>query len=351
VTILAPRPAPGAAERAPLPRVDPITRLPILILFPHSRCNCRCLMCDIWRDTTKSELEPAEIAHWLDEWRELGVRRVVLSGGEPLLHSRLWSLCDSLRAADIGITILSTGLLLERHAVALVKRCDDVVVSLDGPQPIHDVVRNIPRAFERLAIGVAAVKAADPRVQVTARCTVQRANFRSLRATVRAARDSGLDRISFLAADVSTDAFNRPDGWDGDRVAQVALDTDDVAILAEEIDALEREHADDFASGFIAESPTKLRARLWQYYGALLGQRDFAPNDCNAPWVSSVIESDGTVRPCFFQPPLGNIRSAGSLDAVLNSDEAVAWRRGLDVKRNAICRKCVCTLSLRSSEP
>jgi MoaA/NifB/PqqE/SkfB family radical SAM enzyme len=308
-------------------------------------------MCDIWRDTTKTELEPAEIARWLDEWRELGVRRVVLSGGEPLLHSRLWSLCDHLRAADIGITILSTGLLLERHAAELVKRCDDVVVSLDGPQPIHDAVRNIPRAFERLATGVAAVKAADSRVQVTGRNTVQRANFSALRTTVRAARAIGLDRISFLAADVSTDAFNRPDGWDEERVAQVALDATDLPVLGEEIDALEREHADDFASGFIAESATKLRARLLRYYDALLGQGDFAPNDCNAPWVSTVIESDGTVRPCFFQPPLGNIRSAGSLDAVLNSDEALAWRRGLDTQRDAICKKCVCTLSLRSSGP
>ena len=353
MTILAPRPTPSTIEQAPplLPRVDPITHLPILILFPHSRCNCRCVMCDIWRDTTKAELEPAEIVRWLDEWRELGVRRVVLSGGEPLLHSRLWSLCDHLRAADIGITILSTGLLLERHAVELVKRCDDVVVSLDGPQPIHDAVRNIPRAFERLATGVAAVKAADGRVQVTGRNTVQRANFRALRATVRAAREIGLDRISFLAADVSTDAFNRPNGWDDERVAQVALDASEVPVLAAEIDALEREHAGDFASGFIAESAPKLRARLWQYYKALLGQGEFAPNDCNAPWVSSVIESDGTVRPCFFQPPLGNIRSAGSLDAVLNSGEALAWRRGLDVKRDAICKKCVCTLSLRSSGP
>ena len=349
MTTLSPRPTAGTSELAPLPRVDPITQLPILILFPHSRCNCRCLMCDIWRDTTKAELEPEEIARWLDEWRELGVRRVVLSGGEPLLHSRLWTLCDHLRSADIGITILSTGLLLQRHARELVARCDDVVVSLDGPQPIHDAIRNVPRAFERLADGVRAVKAADSRVQVTARCTVQRTNYRALRETVKAARGIGLDRISFLAADVSTDAFNRPNGWDGERVAQVALESDDLPMLRAELDALEREHAADFASGFIAESPAKLRNRIAQYYSALLGGGDFAANDCNAPWVSSVIESNGTVRPCFFQPPLGNIRSAGSLTAVLNSADAIAWREGLDVRRNEICRKCVCTLSLRSS--
>ena len=347
-----PRPIPLEAEHgtAPLPRVDPITRLPILILFPHSRCNCRCLMCDIWRSTTRTELSSSDIARWVAEWRRLGIRRVVLSGGEALMHSNLWELCDILRAADIGITILSTGLMLRRHATDLVLRCDDVVVSLDGPQAIHDQIRNVPRAFARLADGVAAVKAADPTVLVTGRCTVQRANYHALRATVAAARSMGLDRISFLAADVSSDAFNRPDGWNEERVGQVALGADDLPLLAAEIDALEREWAGAFASGYIAESPEKLRRRLSQYFAALLGMDGFFPNDCNAPWVSSVIESDGTVRPCFFQPPLGNIHSDGGLSAILNSPQAIAWRQGLDVRRDAICRKCVCTLALSSTE-
>ncbi len=354
MTILHPQPTPVRPDMTlppPLPRIDPITHLPILILFPHSRCNCRCLMCDIWRATTKTEIAPDDVARWIDEWRSLGVRRVVLSGGEALLHSRLWELCDHLRAADIGITILSTGLLLRRHAAELVRRCDDVVVSLDGPQPIHDQIRNVPRAYERLAEGIAAVKVADPNVLVTGRCTIQRSNFHSLRATVEAAHALGLDRISFLAADVSSEAFNRPGGWDDDRVGQVALEPDDLPLLAAEIDALERECTGDFAAGYIAESPLKLRRRLSQYYAALLGQGEFFPNICNAPWVSSVIESNGTVRPCFFQPPLGNIYEAGSLDAILNSPEAIAWRQGLDMRRDAICRKCVCTLSLRESQP
>jgi MoaA/NifB/PqqE/SkfB family radical SAM enzyme len=352
MTRLQPRPAPDTpGARAPLlPQLDPIARLPILILFPHSRCNCRCLMCDIWRATTRDELQVADVARWLNEWRELGVRRVVLSGGEALLHSHLWELCDHLRAAGIGITILSTGLLLRRHAADLVQRCDDVVVSLDGPQPIHDQIRNIPRAYAKLAEGVAAVKAADARVAVTARCTVQRANYAALRATVAAAQELGLDRISFLAADVSSEAFNRPEGWDGERTAQVALDDSDLPLLAAELDALEREYAAEFSSGYIAEPPIKLRRRLLHYYAALQGQGDFFPNTCNAPWVSSVIEADGTVRPCFFQPPLGNIHQAESLSAILNAPEALAWRRGLDTRRDAICRRCVCTLSLREND-
>ncbi len=351
MTTLAPRPTPDLALGMPLPREDPVTRLPLLILYPHSRCNCRCLMCDIWRTTTRDELAPAAVAQWLDEWRDLGIRRVVLSGGEALMHSKLWELCAPLQQADIGITLLSTGLLLERHAARIVEFCDDVVVSLDGPREVHDLIRNVPRAFERLARGVAAVNAAAAArgvsVAVSGRCTVQKQNYRHLRAIVRAAHEIGLTRISFLAADVSTDAFNRTTGWDDGHVASVALDGEDVALLRDELQALEHENTGDFATGYIAESPVKLRRRLHQYYAALLGTGDFHPNSCNAPWVSAVIEADGTVRPCFFQPPIGTLHATGSLREIINSPQARAWRQGLDPHRDAICRKCVCTLSLR----
>jgi Fe-coproporphyrin III synthase len=385
MTVLAPRPQPerpaaAAPPPPPLPRRDPITRLPLLILFPHSRCNCRCLMCDIWRDRGRRELAAEDLARWLPEWRRLGVERVVLSGGEALLHSDLWRLCALLREAGIAITLLSSGLLLARDAGRLARVCDDVVVSLDGPREVHDRIRNVPRAFDRLAEGVAALRAAADSngacggagaigapgsgasgaaasrrsgapaasgVTVSGRCTVQRANFLALRETVAAAHDLGLERLSFLAADVTSEAFNRPGGWDGERAAAVALRAEDLAPLAAELAALARERAADFASGFLAESPEKLERRLLQHFAALLGRADFHPNACNAPWVSAVLEADGTVRPCFFQPPLGNLYQAGSLDALLNSPSATAWRRGLDLERDAVCRRCVCSLQLR----
>jgi radical SAM protein with 4Fe4S-binding SPASM domain len=351
MTTLAPSPVPTRiAASALLPRVDQITRLPLLILFPHSRCNCRCLMCDIWRTTTRSEIPAHTVARYLNEWRALGVKRVVLSGGEALMHSHLWELCNHLKQASIGITLLSTGLLLKRQAKAIVEYCDDIVVSLDGSKSTHDAIRNVPRAYERLAQGVAAVWAAaaarSSRISVSGRCTVQKQNYPELRAIVRAAHELHLSRISFLSADVSTDAFNRPSGWDDDTIAKVALTDADLPLLAIELDRLEQECGEDFARGFIAESPAKLRRRLYQYSAALLGHGDFHPNLCNAPWVSAVIEADGTVRPCFFQPPIGNVYRAQNFQAILNSPAAVRWRAGLDTQRDAICKRCVCTLAL-----
>ncbi len=167
--------------------------------------------------------------------------------------------------------------------------------------------------------------------------------------TVEAARDLGLDRISFLAADVSSEAFNRPEGWTPQRQNEVTPGPADLVVLAEQIDELERRHGALFDTGFIVESPTKLRSKILQYFEALAGVTGLPSVECNAPSVSAVVDTDGTVRPCFFHKPLGRLEKGGDLSSVLNSPEAREWRGQLDVATNPVCRKCVCSLLLRQT--
>jgi len=56
----------------------------------------------------------------------------------------------------------------------------------------------------------------------------------------------------------------------------------------------------------------------------------------------AVIEADGSVRPMLLSPHLGKHQRRG-IDEILNSDAAIAFRRGLDVREDATCRRCVCT--------
>jgi Fe-coproporphyrin III synthase len=320
-----------------------IHTLPIVVLMPHSRCNCRCVMCDIWKSNhLKREISREDLLRQMGDFERLGVRRVVLSGGEALMHSNLWALCALLKERGIAITLLSTGLLLKRHAAEVVRWTDEVIVSLDGSRALHDEIRNIPGAYDKLAEGVAALRAEHADFPVSCRSVLQRRNFADLPNIIAAAHDLRLDRLSFLAADVSSEAFNRPQPWGDERVADVALSPNEVAEFDRVLAGVIVERASDFASGFIAESPEKLR-RLVRYYAALNGAGDFPATRCNAPWVSTVVEADGTVRPCFFHRELGNIRER-SLADILNSPEAVAFRRNLDLATDPICRKCVCTL-------
>src|SRR6185503_2609681 len=89
-----------------------VAALPIVILMPHSACNCRCLMCDIWKDNRNlRQLTEKDIAGLLDSLKILGTQQVVMSGGEALLNNRFFELCAILKSRDIHITLLSTGLL------------------------------------------------------------------------------------------------------------------------------------------------------------------------------------------------------------------------------------------------
>src|SRR5438128_1496113 len=89
-----------------------IYELPILVLMPHNRCDCHCVMCDIWKNQEKKEITESLLNNHIGSFKKLGVRRVILSGGESLMHSNLWKLCSLLKKARIQISLFTSGISL-----------------------------------------------------------------------------------------------------------------------------------------------------------------------------------------------------------------------------------------------
>jgi MoaA/NifB/PqqE/SkfB family radical SAM enzyme len=147
--------------------------------------------------------------------------------------------------------------------------------------------------------------------------------------------------LSFLAVDLSTPAFNRPEPWSADRRAEVAIGPDELPVLRSSIERALCDHQTAFARGFIQGGPAALW-RIEQHARAMAGLGEPPPVRCNAPWVSAVLEVDGRVRPCFFHEPYA-VPAGGSLEAMVNGPAAVSFRRRLDVSRDPTCRACVCS--------
>jgi MoaA/NifB/PqqE/SkfB family radical SAM enzyme len=272
---------------------------------------------------------------------------VVLTGGEPLMHRDLAAICQRLRLAGIRVTVLTTGLLLPRYAERAADLFDEVIISIDGPPDVHNRIRGVERAFEKISAAARLLRSCAPLVTLRARTTVQKANRNHLRQAVQSARQLELDSISFLAADLTSEAFNRKLIWPVARQNEIGLTPAEIGELEREIEALIAEHATEITSGFIVESPTKLR-RIVRHFRAHAGLESPQSPICNAPWKSAVIELDGSVRPCFFQPALGSVEQGG-LGEVLNSAEALGFRAQLDIGSNSICQHCVCSLNYRAS--
>jgi len=346
-TRLAPRPR-SDGSASPLAAGGgrpPAARLRILVLYAFSRCDCRCRMCDIWRETESRSLEPEAVAAELPAWREAGLERVVLSGGESLLHPHPERLLAALR--DLPVTLLSSGISLAPNAALIAaSSIDEVIVSLDGPKALHERIRGRADAFTRLAEGVAALRREAGGLRIGARCTVQAANLSHLRATVAQARDLGLDGISFLAVDAHSAAFNRG----GSAVVEapgLLPDARGLEDLERELAAMEALDRQAFAEGFIVEGPEKLRRRLLEHFRAELGQGERPGIRCNAPWVSAVVEADGRLRPCFFHQAVAAWRPGEvPLLEAFHGAAATAFREGLQVPEDDLCRRCVCNLNL-----
>jgi MoaA/NifB/PqqE/SkfB family radical SAM enzyme len=312
--------------------------LPALIFFPTSRCNSRCVSCDWWKASGADDLTLQEIESLANALPPLGTRLVVFSGGEPLLRPDVFDAARLFRAQGMVLHLLTSGVLLEKCAGEVAAAFSRVIVSLDATtEPLYHAVRGVS-ALSLVEKGVARLRRIAPDIPVTARATLHRLNFRELPRLIDHARAMALDGISFLAADVSSSsAFGRDRPPRADALALNAAEISDFDDLVERT---VEEHRQEFESGFVAESPAKLR-RLPRYYAALAQGRAFPPAACNAPWMSAVVEADGSVRPCFFHEPIGNVRKA-SLDSIVTRDLA-RFRQTLDVSANAVCGRCVCS--------
>jgi MoaA/NifB/PqqE/SkfB family radical SAM enzyme len=318
--------------------------LPLVVFFPTSRCNSRCVSCEWWASTGQDELSLREINDVAETLEGLGTKVVLFSGGEPLLRADVCEAADLFLRRGMKLHLLTSGVGLAPRASDVARRFERVIVSLDAATArAYAEVRGID-ALQAVESGVERLRKFAPGLPLTARSTLHRANFRQLPLLAAKAHAMGFSRISFLAADVTSPAFGRR-GTEGPR--NLLLTRDEIVEFRALIDAFIKDEGHAFVSGFIAESPSKLR-RIAQHYAAMLGDEPFPPVSCDAPWVSAVIEANGDIRPCFFHRVVGNLREA-PLSSVVRANLR-EFRGSLDVNADRTCETCVCSLKVDWSQ-
>jgi MoaA/NifB/PqqE/SkfB family radical SAM enzyme len=321
-----------------------LRRLPLAILYVTDRCNSRCVTCDYWRHGRDS-MTLESVARLLPSFDRLETKTVLISGGEPLLNPEWRAIAGLLHAHGLKLWLLTSGLSLVKHAREAAEYFENITVSLDGTDAAtYSAIRGV-NAFDKVCEGIR--KAADCGVAPGTRVTLQRANFRQLPSFVELTKSLGASSISFLAVDVANPhAFGRSEGFQGD----LALRREDLPIFAALLENLERQRPEDFSSGFIAESPRKLR-RILQYFAAIQHQAAYPPVRCNAPEFSAVIGATGRVQPCFFiSGPTGGHLPSTAADSkldfadTLNTDRMAALREDIRSGKRGECKTCVCSM-------
>ena len=142
---------------------SPIPSLRYLEFQITDRCNLRCRHCYI-ADSLHQDLSFEEIEKILKEFEEIQGLRLLLSGGEPLLHPHFWEVNDILGDYSFRSVLLSNGTLIDRE-IAKRLRVHEVQVSLDGMKEGHESLRG-KGTFEKALKAIDHLQGANIRVSI-----------------------------------------------------------------------------------------------------------------------------------------------------------------------------------------
>lgn len=138
-----------------------VRRKPNILQMPiTSRCNSRCVTCNIWKEHTKVDINPEKLREILSDPFFSEVKSVGLNGGELTLVPNFFDILDAVLSLPKieSVHLISNGLLPDKLLSLLEKTkqiCDKrnvrlgFTLSVDGVGQIHEQVRGIPKSFER----------------------------------------------------------------------------------------------------------------------------------------------------------------------------------------------------------
>ncbi|MCK9419697.1 MAG: radical SAM protein [Nitrospirae bacterium] len=129
---------PGVVQRAALKQA-PEPSLRYLELQITDACNLKCKHCYI-DNADRNELSGDQVVKVLREFEEMQGLRVMITGGEPLVHSKFHEINEMLPDFFIRKVLFTNGVLLKKETLKTLK-VDEIQVSIDGLEPAHERLR------------------------------------------------------------------------------------------------------------------------------------------------------------------------------------------------------------------
>lgn len=144
--------------------VSPLPSLRYLLLNITNKCNLACKHCYLGT-SGNLDINTEMFEKAVTRFEEMGGLKLMISGGEPLLHSGFRELMEILRSHELRVVVLSNGTLIDDAAAKQLAGCvDEVQVSIDGIHS-HDRLRG-KGSYERSMRGISCLIRAGIRVSI-----------------------------------------------------------------------------------------------------------------------------------------------------------------------------------------
>ncbi len=263
-------------------------------------CNLKCIMCDRWKwakeDTSTSDsLSTQMLFNLFNEFADIGVNRILLTGGEPLIRADIAPLVRHISDLKMAITIFTNGTLMDREKAQALAAANAVVFfSVDGVSGTHDKIRGVPGTFDAALRGiqnlVQAKKEGHFKGSVIINFTIQKSNITDVEPIFNVADKVGVDLVTYNVVHGKPEMV--PDEHDLKMLQNVFL----------KLKKLAASSTAQIVVGDIVQALIEGRIPLNDVKAGLPSLSLFrnAPIPCFAVYTTSFVDSFGRVFPCCF---------------------------------------------------
>lgn len=133
--------------------MNDITKVPVDCVWEVTMgCNMRCMHCgSSCQAPLDGELSTEEALALIKQMKEVGLKSITLSGGEPTTRKDIFELAKALSESGVLVSMISNGWLITEDMIekAIEAGITNISLSLDGLEHTHDLIRK-KRAFAQV---------------------------------------------------------------------------------------------------------------------------------------------------------------------------------------------------------
>jgi len=298
------------------------------------RCNSRCVTCDVWKSEyiekyAKTDITVQELTDIFHQLKDLGIKTIGFSGGEPLLRKDIGELVRNAKEiTKAKVYVVTNGLLLEKRAKLLLESgIDHISVSIDGIGLTNDEIRGISGHYRKALRGIQKLAEligsnGNLRSMCSIGTTIIRLNIREVPRLIKLAEHFGIN-WTFNLFDTNLYFYKYVDDH--------PLLVNDNRTVDQMIEYLLKIR-DTKPALFSLDSASLKFSR-----GYLKGRNDYAP--CTLGYFRFYIDSQlNLYSGCWALKPLGNLKER-RIKEIISSNR---YRKRVQDMFNLKCPGCTC---------
>jgi len=298
-----------------------------IVLGVNNVCNLHCKMCDVGNKNMDSNFAQNLVGtHPLNMPLEL-VNRVIdqtatffpksklgYAFTEPLVYPHLVESLEYAASKGVYTTITTNALTLKNKVDALVNaELNEIFISLDGPQDIHNEIRGHKKSFQKAIEGIEALNNYKNPPKITIICAITEWNIGHLRELLDEFRRFKIKEFAFMHTQFITKdmaEIHNASPWGesyptyDSNIDLIDFSKMNLTLLHKEISEIKN---NKYPFKIFFSPDLKTLDSIKKYY---LEPNEIMGDHCNAVFTNIMIKSDGSVIPAHgrcYNLDIGNV--------------------------------------------